>query len=293
MKRRSAFTLIELLVVIAIIALLVSILMPSLQKAKEMAKNVVCMSNQKTVSHGIFLYCNQYDDQYPYEVNRRTINGDAFAPNIDWRVRIGIIDDDQMPDYFDPNTPHERIAKEGFVEYNWYNWYVRSDGPFKCPTAIEQVFPKPPPYWPDETMGAGWGSCFSMNQSLSLRCNEEMVGDKEVDVNARCAKLTDVKTPAVMIADGSTRYASIPHIFIRSRFVQGGEDGKLGYDWQTPEQAVEWYGPWPLVIYVDGYGRDPADWKGHPGKRANVCWTDGHVESAGTGNIDAKDWNIH
>ncbi len=291
MKRTRAFTLIELLVVIAIIALLVSILMPSLQKAKELAKDVICRSNQKTVSTGIFLYCNQYDDQYPYESNRAVVGpGDAHAPNIDWCVRVGIIDDSQMPDYFEANTPHERIAKEGFVEYNWYNWYVRSDGSFKCPAARDQVLPKPPPYWPDDTMGAGWGSCFSMNQMLSPGCNED---SDWLDVDARCAKLTDVKKSAVLIADGSTRYASIPHTFIRSRFVQRGDGGNLGHSWQKPDQAVEWWGPWPLVIYVSGYSRDPADWPGHPGKRANVCWTDGSVESVSNKSIDAKAWNIH
>ncbi len=47
MKKKKAFTLVELLVVISIIALLMSILMPSLQRAKTMAKRIVCQSNLK------------------------------------------------------------------------------------------------------------------------------------------------------------------------------------------------------------------------------------------------------
>jgi prepilin-type N-terminal cleavage/methylation domain-containing protein/prepilin-type processing-associated H-X9-DG protein len=53
---RRAFTLIELLVVIAIIALLVSILLPSLSQAKELGRAVVCASNLKATSLSLQYY---------------------------------------------------------------------------------------------------------------------------------------------------------------------------------------------------------------------------------------------
>ncbi|MBI9016188.1 MAG: prepilin-type N-terminal cleavage/methylation domain-containing protein [Phycisphaerae bacterium] len=60
MKRRG-FTLIELLVVISIIALLVSILMPALSKARATAQATVCLSNQRQMVTGFKLYTNDSD----------------------------------------------------------------------------------------------------------------------------------------------------------------------------------------------------------------------------------------
>jgi prepilin-type N-terminal cleavage/methylation domain-containing protein/prepilin-type processing-associated H-X9-DG protein len=59
--RRKGFTLIELLVVIAIIALLLAIIVPSLRKAKEMAKSVTCRSNLRQMSIAFSIYAQEND----------------------------------------------------------------------------------------------------------------------------------------------------------------------------------------------------------------------------------------
>ncbi|MBN1763893.1 MAG: type II secretion system protein [Sedimentisphaerales bacterium] len=65
MKKRAAFTLIELLVVISIIALLVSILLPALNRAREQALFAVCKTNLKQYGLGMTMYTTDNDDRFP------------------------------------------------------------------------------------------------------------------------------------------------------------------------------------------------------------------------------------
>jgi len=62
---RNGFTLVELLVVISIIALLISILLPSLNKAREQAKAVKCAANLRAVGQGVSGYLAENNGTYP------------------------------------------------------------------------------------------------------------------------------------------------------------------------------------------------------------------------------------
>jgi len=60
--RKIAFTLVELLVVISIIALLISILLPSLGKAREQGRRAKCMANLRSMGQAIHIYANDHKD---------------------------------------------------------------------------------------------------------------------------------------------------------------------------------------------------------------------------------------
>lgn len=75
--KTKGFTLIELLVVIAIIALLVSILLPSLNKAKQLAKKTVCLSQLKSIGLTVAMYASANNDCFP--VSRGTYSGNLAA----------------------------------------------------------------------------------------------------------------------------------------------------------------------------------------------------------------------
>lgn len=77
-RRRNGFTLIELLVVIAIISLLVSILLPSLTKARDLAKRVVCSTNLRSAGIAFLMYVDDHKGSGPSYYTRPGIGGNIL-----------------------------------------------------------------------------------------------------------------------------------------------------------------------------------------------------------------------
>jgi len=75
---RHGFTLIELLVVIAIIAILAAMLLPALSKAREKARQSVCMNNMRQLFLATEFYINDYDEWYPRYIGL----GQASNPSV-------------------------------------------------------------------------------------------------------------------------------------------------------------------------------------------------------------------
>lgn len=88
--RSKGFTLIELLVVVAIIALLISILLPSLARARELSKRSVCAANLKGMGTGFYTYANESADSWPVALGQKaTADGTTV---VEYRKQVGIDD---------------------------------------------------------------------------------------------------------------------------------------------------------------------------------------------------------
>jgi prepilin-type N-terminal cleavage/methylation domain-containing protein len=78
-KKWRGFTLIELLVVVAIIALLISILLPSLSRARELSKRVVCRANLRGIGQSCKIYANENEEAWPVPAFDETLTGTDYS----------------------------------------------------------------------------------------------------------------------------------------------------------------------------------------------------------------------
>jgi prepilin-type N-terminal cleavage/methylation domain-containing protein/prepilin-type processing-associated H-X9-DG protein len=144
-NRAKGFTLIELLVVIAIIALLVAILLPSLARAREQARQAVCASNQRQMGIAFYYYIDSNRDTFPFyrawECPWAGNTGNDRQCHWFERIRWYIIDDKSVPQEFKCwNCPSSARARydANFLTYG-YNYTHLGDAVNPVITKLSDV----------------------------------------------------------------------------------------------------------------------------------------------------------
>jgi len=122
---RRGFTLVELLVVIGIIALLISILLPALSKAREQANRTKCMANERQIIMAALQYTNDYRGNLPFcnwfSYERGDPGGRQYTQAPGWLYRLTLATFPQ--DYTDPT----------FVESGLLWPYLKTREIYRCP----------------------------------------------------------------------------------------------------------------------------------------------------------------
>jgi prepilin-type N-terminal cleavage/methylation domain-containing protein/prepilin-type processing-associated H-X9-DG protein len=137
--RSAGFTLVELLVVIGIIAVLISILLPALGKAREQSNSTKCASNLRSIGQAFQMYVNTYNQFTPPFKNNTTLLEpadqtqyvDSSNPNAYWGVFFAVVG--KMPkEIFSCPSNQQKDDSTGYpnqyTAYGYNSWGNANSG---------------------------------------------------------------------------------------------------------------------------------------------------------------------
>ena len=182
-KEKKGFTLIELLVVISVIALLVSILMPAMSRARQQAKSLYCLNNIRQMVIAANTYANSNDDYYPIAYYTQKKNGIRyyyswdFTTRKDWSI-----------------TPAKEVVESGLL---WQGEPI---------SEVQQC----PSFKGDDNWFADPHTGYNYNTSY--------IGTNETTTPVRSARSTEVKRASETALFGDGEYSSGANKYMRAPF---------------------------------------------------------------------------
>ncbi|MHC2068307.1 DUF1559 family PulG-like putative transporter [Bremerella sp. T1] len=243
MKQRSGFTLVELLVVIAIIGVLIALLLPAVQQAREAARRMQCSNNQKQLGLAFHNYHDTYQS-FPLGPIHIRDNGIQYA--LGWVPRIfPFIEQGTRLEAMKALHPHYLTARSPYRNHDTDNPIFGAVPGITCPSsAIGELASDHPP-------GGNFPNA-QQQGSLHYRANS---GSYDVDLDtssgdsSRYHSRSGIMYPGSKIGfrditDGTTNTILL------------GETSK-SRDWLTSNMATGWGGIKPWVF---GYFEYTGSW---------------------------------
>jgi len=277
-RRFTGFTLVELLVVIGIIALLISILLPSLNKAREQANNVACQAQLRQIGQALYLYSVANKGLSPW--GQISANGNTWYWTDTLAITVGR----------KPNATGVQVDQ--------------LPGIFRCPTAPPQDVPG----W----ASVDYGNTYTGNWRLLPGAGDSDNLNWPTVVPMKQHKLQTKRGQEVMIVwDGLVHFPgwdsgyNNPISYQLNAWFTGWGPCYV-YPYPDPTSWVNGMYEQPLAIGGSGNNsmaqlqadnRDPDFWGNAGGMRfrhsknysGNFLFTDGHVESRKLGDVKVKD----